>query len=84
MSKVTMNERREEDGNGKRQIHVNFGLLAGMIGGAILGVFIGAVAKDIPLYTGFGMILGMAISIDLAAHIKRKNEKTRETGEMRE
>ena len=61
MNKVTTDERQEENRNGKRHINVNIGLLAGLFGGAILGVFIGAVAHDIPLYTGFGMLLGMAI-----------------------
>ena len=84
MNKVTTDERQEENGNSKRHIIANFGLLAGLFGGAILGAFIGVVVHDVPLYTGFGMILGMAISIDLTTHIKRKKEKARENREMGE
>lgn len=70
-------------GGGKEKIFVNIGLLAGLFGGAILGIFIGMLLHDIPLYTGFGMILGIAIAIDMTAQIRHKKEEKEESNEER-
>ena len=84
MNEVNSNEKKGENEDSKKHIEVNIGLLAGLFGGAVLGSLIGAVFHDIPLYTGLGMVLGMAISFDLAAYIKGKREKNEKRDEMRE
>ena len=84
MNDTNIDGKREQGADGRRHFNINIGLLAGLFGGAVLGSLIGAVAHDIPLYTGFGMLLGMAISFDMMTHLKRKEEKSRQNDEMRE
>lgn len=84
MSKERFNEDKRENGDDKKHISINIGLLAGLLGGALLGILIGTILNDIPFYTGFGMVLGMAISIDMVAHIKHKREKSGESDGRRQ
>ncbi|MBR1931512.1 MAG: hypothetical protein IJ833_08600 [Lachnospiraceae bacterium] len=65
---------KEEACDGKKGLHVNVGLLAGMLFGGILGAVIGKAVHDVPLYTGFGMLIGMALVFDLTAHRKGDSE----------
>ncbi|MBR1692249.1 MAG: hypothetical protein IJ711_05665 [Lachnospiraceae bacterium] len=65
-------ERKNQTGNepGKSLIRVNIFVFAGMLCGGVLGLFFGSIFDNMPLYTGFGMILGMALVFDLTAHRK--------------
>ena len=74
-----MDTDNKEPGN-KRGPAVNLPILFGLAGGAVLGAVIGYIAGDMPLYTGFGMIAGMAIAFDIGRHVRKSERDGDENG----
>ena len=82
MKDVNSNDNKDRDDNEKKGgIHMNVGIFAGLVGGGILGFIIGTIFNDVPLYSGFGMILGMAIAFDLSIPSKKNDTDEEETRE---
>ncbi|MBR1852695.1 MAG: hypothetical protein IJ794_06060 [Lachnospiraceae bacterium] len=69
-----MENSSEENGKKKKNtFNFDHWIAFGILGGMFLGLILGIVFQDLPLYVGFGMILGMALAVDLRAVVKKRN-----------
>ena len=81
MNEQKTDEKQAKTASGKSLVSVNLNAFAGLLAGGFLGLFLGWIFHDLPLYTGFGMILGMALAFDLTTHRKTKASCAEETKE---
>ena len=81
MKEQETNKNKENKSERNQRSPVNIGLLAGLIAGGALGALIGYLTDDMPLYTAFGMILGMALALDLTPRRKDSDLESKNTHE---